>query len=685
MDAGRPLDMHADARWQPARRRLDQLLSLGMSGAAMVEPGSWAAGLKEYGRRQRGGKPYDHPNVNGLYPRMQSLWHDIGVTVANSLGDMPAFQSALLDTEVRDHTQLSFSDIDKQAYHRFSGQDIPENTSSVYGVNYRSLRGFPSDRIIPDNFSLLDYYRWFWKQGDGWNGLFTQENNGLHSMTGSKVWTWFDPAIRVPSIWGSGGNVDYLSQWTYSYPAPLKIDMACNELEAMAQGQSNQQIMHMIQAIWYRSETAPEPKAGQKKPVTPQAKWEKEQPDAHFISIAPDHLSEGMWLELSYPVKGIMIHGWGALVKETNEPVYRMTNPQTKVRLTKLLHEVVQPLGPTLMQVPDIQSDVAYLESFTSQILAGRGTYGWNVSDSYLTLRHAAIQPQVIYEETILKHGLKPYKVLVLAHCDVLPQSVATAIKEFQLSGGIIIGDASLAPGIQADILMPAVPNTKRADAYKAGIMAAAAKLRAELDPYYARPLDSSNPEVLVRRRRYNTSDYIFAVNDHRTFGNYVGQYGLVMEEGVPSQATLKLKRNNGYIYDLSKSTPVTNVRRDKGYLSFDSHFGPGQGRLFLITSHAVSAVEIKAPHQAAAGQAIVCDVTVAGEAGQAIDAVVPVQIQIIDGNGREAEFSGYYGAKGGMVELKLDLPRTAVGTWKIRARELASGLTQEAEFKVTQ
>ena len=55
---------------------------------------------------------------------------------------------------------------------------------------------------------------------------------------------------------------------------------------------------------------------------------------------------------------------------------YRYTNPQTQHELRRLVKEVVEPLGPTLMQVPDRKSDVAYLESFASQMFARRGTYG---------------------------------------------------------------------------------------------------------------------------------------------------------------------------------------------------------------------------------------------------------------------------------------------------------------------
>ena len=52
----------------------------------------------------------------------------------------------------------------------------------------------------------------------------------------------------------------------------------------------------------------------------------------------------------------------------------RRTNPETRGVLTQLVHDVVQPLGPTLLQVPDPPARVALLESFASQVFAQRGT-----------------------------------------------------------------------------------------------------------------------------------------------------------------------------------------------------------------------------------------------------------------------------------------------------------------------
>ena len=215
-------------------------------------------------------------------------------------------------------------------------------------MNYSRLADFPATRIIPDDHPLLRFYQWFWKEGDGWNTLHSQVHRGLKSAGRTDLWTFFDPAVRVPSVWGSGGEVDVISQWTYSYPDPIKIGQATDELLAMADGAaSGQKVMKMTQIIWYRSQTAPELPSEEAR----RAAWEKEIPDARFITIAPDHLREAFWSKISRPIQGIMYHGWGSLVAAEHGS-YRYTNPATRGVLTELVRDVVRPLGPTLVQLP---------------------------------------------------------------------------------------------------------------------------------------------------------------------------------------------------------------------------------------------------------------------------------------------------------------------------------------------
>jgi len=683
-EAGKPTLAAKSETVADARRALNEALANDIGVVAQLSPGHWLKERKDLQRVDRKGQPYKRSDVNAALPGLAEFCQNVGASVAQTYGAFPAFQAALIDTEVRDGSQVSFSTFDQERYRKVSGRDIPSEVTGKNGVDWHKLKDFPADRIIPDNYPLLQFYRWFWTEGDGWNGLHSAVHRGLKSTGRADLWTWFDPAVRTASISGSGGGVDVLSQWTYSYPDPIRLGMPVDELFAMADlANPPQRVMKMTQLIWYRSQTAPAA-AGTNALANP---WDDHDPDAAYITIAPMHLREAFWTKIARPVRGIMYHGWQSLVPTGSTGGYRFTHPDTQHELRRLIKQVVEPLGPTLLQVPDRRSDVAFLESFASQMFAQRGSYGWSHGwggDAYLILHHARLQPEVLYDETVLKRGLEGYLVLVLADCDVLTAGVAKRIKEFQARGGLVIADERLAPGIKADLTIPSYTRTRKPVADKSELLARAAALRKALDGRYTRLADTDDANVIPRCRQAGTSDYVFLVNDHREFGDYVGQHGLVMENGLPSKATLTLRRARGHVYDLVAGREVGTTAVD-GQLRLPLDLGPCEGRVFMVTDEAIGNVEISGPAAAKLGESSPCSVVVKSAGGKRIDAVVPLHIEIADPSGRLAEFSGYYGAVAGKLDLKLDLARNdSPGLWRVRATELASRSTTSHYIRVS-
>jgi hypothetical protein len=415
------------------------------------------------------------------------------------------------------------------------------------------------------------------------------------------------------------------------------------------------------------------------------ARWEQEIPDARFVTIAPMQLREAFWTKIARPIKGIMYHGIGSLLPGITHGSYRYTHPETKFELQRLVETVVRPLGPTLRQVPERQTDVAFLESFASEMFAGRGTYGWNggwAGEMWLICDYAGLQADVVYDETIQRDGLDDYNVLVMPDCDVLIQSVADAVNAFQDRGGIVIGDENLCPAIAPDILVETHNRPGEADEARRLNIEKALAMREELDPHYDRYADSSTPDVIPYVRSHDSTDYLFAVNDRREYGLYVGHHGLVMENGLPTDATLTVGRG-GYVYDLVDHREV-ETGHIEGDMSIDRHFGPCEGRVFMVTERPIDAVRVTAPEEATAGDTVTITAQVLGDDGEPMDAIVPVRVDLLDPHGRAAEFSGWYGAKDGTVEVTADLAANDVpGLWTIRVQELASGRTARAYMRV--
>jgi hypothetical protein len=675
-EAGAPVAAVNDDALAGSYRMLDRALAHDLGIVISVSPGAWLEEKEQFLRTGPAGTPYERPNICCNFPEVQAFAQNVGASIAQTYGQFPAFRAALIHTEVRDGTQLCFHEHDRARYQAAAGKPFPENIGAKNGISYTKIPGFPENRVVPDDYDLLQCYRWFWREGDGWNGLHSAVNQGLKSTGRKDLWTFFDPAVRVPALWGSGGSVDFLSHWTYSYPDPIRIGLATDELFAMAEGgPEGQGVMKMTQVIWYRSQTAPPEKT--EAASVARSPWEDFDPDADYITIAPMHLREAFWTKLARPIKGIMYHGWQSLVPTEGPSAYRYTHPETQHALKELVNRVVEPLGPTLLQVPAAQSDVAFLESFTSAMFAGRGTYGWGGSwagDAYHVLMYAHLQPEIVYEETVMKRGLDGYKVLVLADCDVLPRSVVERINAFKGAGGIIIGDDRLCPAVVPDILLESYSRTKKADVDKNALLERADALLKQLGGRYQAYAASSVADVLPYRRQYGTSDYLFAINDRREFGSYVGHHQLVMEQGLPAQADFTIQRPNGCVYDLVEHREV-HAEKDGKALRIPVELEPGGGRLWLITDHPIEQISIQAPQEAKCSEEVSVQAAVTDNAGNAINAIVPLEVRILDPDGRQSEFSGFYGAVDGKLALTLTFASNDLtGVWTIEVKELASG-----------
>ena len=665
------------------RAMLDQALLDGLSVVASMSPKNAFDNDKANLRVDRNGKPYAREDICASMPEMATFFENVGRSMARAYGDHPAFNASLIDSEVRDATAPSFNPVDIENYRKFANAEIPAEVVTRGGVNWQKLKDFPADRVIADDNAILKYYRWFWTVGDGWNGLHSALSRGVKT-SGKKMWTWFDPAVRQPSISGAGGSVDVLSHWTYTYPEPQRIGLCADQLFAMSAASGrNQQVMKMTQLIWYRSQTAP---IGNK-PAGDVVAWQDHDPDAAYITIAPMHLREAFWTKIARPIQGIMYHGWGSLVDDpTNTGAYRFTNANTVHVLKELTHDVVVPLGPTLMEIGDERSDVALFESFTSQMFAQRGGYGSNngwSADLWLAMQHAHIQCDVVFEETLLKTGLGARKYLLMPECDVLTRGVVDKILAWQKKGGKIIADELLCPALKADIVVPSFKRTKKADDDKKTVLALATTLKPHLDTIGLKSkCDCDNPDIIVRTRKAGDATYVFVINDKREFGTYVGQHGMVMENGLPSSGMITLPLE-GNVCELTRGG-ITMATVNEGNTTWNVDLGPCDGRIFMITPKPLMQLNTDLPEVAKVGNPAPLTVTISDTTNQPIKAVVPVEVRITDANGKPAEGSGYYAAVNGTVKIKLDLATNDdAGTWQVRVRELATRMERTRFMRV--
>ena len=83
--------------------------------------------------------------------------------------------------------------------------------------------------------------------------------------------------------------------------------------------------------------------------------------------------------------------------------------------------------------------------------------------------------------------------------------------------------------------------------------------------------------------RSWKTADYLFAINDKRIFGDYVGQWGMVMEKGAPNSAQVTVRRKAGAVYDLVAHRRIPHRILPNGDTAIDVEYATNDGRVFLV------------------------------------------------------------------------------------------------------
>ena len=608
----------------------------------------------------------------------------------------PGFAGILANTERRDGVLPSFG-FEPEQYRTETGREIPAEAAGAMPPRNLGRERFP-DGVIPDNDALLHFYSWFWNGGDGWPRINTAIADEYRKAAPSSFFSFFDPAVRVPPKWGSGGNVDVLSQWVYAVPEPLSVAGPVEELFAMAAGR-NQRVMIMTQIICYRNQIAPK-----EKNISPLPSWAVEKPDADFPTIPPDSLQEATWAMIAKPVEGIMYHGYSCIVETGAQKGYTFTNAETPKRLTHLLNNVVSPLGPVLKKLPREDSPVIVLESFANALFSGYATWGWKAPD-LLFLQRARLDPRVIYDETILRDGFGSAKVLYMPQCEFLTESVLKKIIEFQQNGGIIIGDEKLIKAIQPDINLSVIDqedaqnrnrldNTAETAAEKNDVLAlktkmnkSAGQLREKLAPLYTPNADSSSPELITFSRKWRDVDYLFVLNDRRTYGDYVGQWKMTMEQGLPFDGFATMadaERKIGAVYELSRGGKIPFTRAESGAVKINLSFETNDGRFFAFLEKPIVSVALDVPETVTRGDSVPITFRVLDASGKPIHALLPVDIRVFNSSGRELDGAGYAAAEEGICSLEiLTNINDPDGDYRVMASDRASGKRIEKRFSV--
>ena len=475
-----------------------------------------------------------------------------------------------------------------------------------------------------------------------------------------------------------------MNHWTYAYPEPFRITSNIDEMFAMTEDDPARQVWAMTQIICYRYKLTD-------RKIFPAVVpgWAQKFPDAEFISIPPDNLREAIWTMISRPVKGILFHGQGSLmpmpVNRKSRKNYYCTNDGTREVMKQILTEVVQPLAPMLKRLEEKPREIAILQSFASNIFAGRGTWktkgNWPI-DLSLIMYYAKLNPRVIYEESIMQDGLKRIRILAMPHCDVLPAGVAEKIREFQRGGGIVIGDPYLCPAIVPQMTIPEFSRSGEAEKVDKRMRRSAVKLQRELRTFFTPRSSTDKPELLRFERVWKNTMYYFVVNDRREYGDYVGPWTRAMEKGLPNRGVLIVPGKAGAVYELSRGGKVPFVQR-KGSIRIPVSFETNDGRILLPLERPIDRVVLELPRKIVPGEKFRIRGKILDASGEPAPALLPINFSMTDGEEHILDCGPYRCAADGVFDYETVCPLNAAREFRVKMIDRASGLAAEGIVKI--
>ena len=564
--------------------------------------------------------------------------------------DTPSFYGIRAASEVRDRMEPAATEVMRERYRTFSGRPIPAGCTGRMPKSHFRIADFPIGRVIPHDYPIYDFYRWWWTRGDGWNEYDEQLVRIAEGCCGRKVLSDYEPSTRVPPFRGAGGGaVSMVAQW--SSPArsqPFNVAFATAEQQAMARSYPGQGVFVSVQGISYRTEIAPQEKTPKNPP-----KWYAEFPNTKYPTTPSALLREAYWCAVMRKLDGIDAYSGASYftVKDKDESWekhrlgvgYRHTDPTAWPVVSNFYLTVATPFGPLLRAAAERPMEVAVLESAASTLFANRGTWGWRGSlfNIGTALAGAGLSPHVLYEEDLLEKGVpKSVKVLVLSGCDVLEEGTVKAIREWQTSvpGAVTLADRNLVPAVVPDAYLPKLETTGDGEADIAAFRRFGDELKAMLAPTY-RPYVEGPAKTVTHAREWGNGDFVFVVNDNRGYGDYVGPWKAVLDRGLPNKGDVRVRRKAGAVYDLLAHRLVkSRTKKADGatWTHFDVSFDTNDGRLFMLVEEPLKPLKVEVR------RTMSCETEVRVSSDNP-DALIPIRIDV---PGRKRPF--YSVIKGG-------------------------------------
>lgn len=395
---------------------------------------------------------------------------------------------------------------------------------------------------------------------------------------------------------------------------------------------------------------------------------------------------------------------------------YSEMKPQGRQFLTQEGVRIIRRLGPVLARLKPATRSVGLYLSVAHQ--AYEWDYPLRAIYPYANLLGAHIDVEPTCREELLQPEILCYDALVLWNTDWLTEAEVEGFKAYMKRGGVVLQDTgceATIPGAQRLDFDLALGKAQKPQSNPNDMLVGRPALQDYLVPDRVRtvaesalnrfksPIEPESPSVVVRTFEAAGARYAWLVNIHdaeeyayinsRTMaGRKVADPVKAQQEVIdflkargvydrPLECPVKLPANAKAVYDLSQGGQLP-VDGGKCTVKMDRLGGALVGLYPSAVQEVRLTVHTRKPEP---GKAVLYEVRVMGADGRLMGGLIPLEIELKDGEGvRQAEYSTTDAAEGGRyLGDFIPAKNSSKGKWRLTVKELLSGKTVKAEMDI--
>jgi hypothetical protein len=605
----------------------------------------------------------------------------------NRFKDYPSFKSTLLSTEyqmppidsklweslVRQESGLKPEEMPKQEW-------FPNEKNVYIDASKLPAHLQPKNGIIEDNNAIYRYLQWWWQRGHG-TSVLNEEMAKVIKAQRPDVITWHDP-YRLAAVRKSHSGLDMISTWTYGHPDIKRLSYT-TVLQAAARPEK-QKVMQTITLWIYARYVVPIRNS------TADLQNDYAGQDENFMQ-GPDYTREAIWLVLSQRPDVLGFYSAGAKNPDNTNLDPTNASPITHDAIGEVSRHLIEPYGPTILNTQREKPRVAVLMSASS--IWFNGSRGWSNEVimpfiSLLMMNHVPFE--VVLDDDILEGRLNNYDALVIPNGEVLLRGVHQRITNFARDGKKVIAARSLVaeiPGAQKTDFDFSFLNKLDGTALAEGraITAEDARTRMEKFADDLKPLvaglqgmaTAGSKRVVTNSLQSGDVQYVFAINDDKTYGPRFGKWKLFQELGVTQEADVQIANAAPKaIYDALARREITATSQGDN-ASIKTSLPASQGKLLAVLPEKIGKVEVILPPQTERGKKVELRVRVLGVSGKPVVGAVPLRIQVLDATNRSNEYTRFASTASdgsGFTMPLIPALNDQTGAWTITVTDWLSG-----------